>query len=324
MENAFVLPAKSQNLIFHHVQKGDTLTSILKQYHANSSESMAALVKQALADNPNMTDPDQIQIGQLIALRTVIDKMCKPAIESSQVAQVKQLWKLMDIDSQENIKGTSGIYNSLSLGLNGTGVGLFTLKHTLETNMSALNGIPDDYAAYRQRKMSWRDFKKLRDAKLRSYSHRIGPGIQQLIYGDGDLKEAFKVNNGRTMKATKSMVQHINNLKSIGNTAGKGSTVLVGIGLATSCYQIAHTESLTEKNVIAVQAIAGTTVGVLTSIAVNIFLMGTPAGWFVAIGWGLISAGLSIGAAEKAGSVYKSHYVDTDVVNGLGITNFCN
>lgn len=250
--------------------------------------------------------------------------MCKPAIETSQVAQVKQLWKLMDTGSQENIKGTSGAYNSLSLGLNGTGVGLFTLKHTLITNMSALNGILDDYAAYRQRKMSWRDFKRLRDTKLRRYAYSIGPSIQKLIYGDGDLKEAFKVGNGRTMKATKSMVHHINNLKSIGNAAGKASNVLVGVGLVSSYYQISQTDNAPEKSEIAVQAIFGTSIGMLAGYLINVFLVATPSGWMVALGWRLISAGLSMAAAEKAGSFYKSNYVDVDVVHALGINYICN
>ncbi|VAW55724.1 hypothetical protein MNBD_GAMMA07-2401 [hydrothermal vent metagenome] len=123
MENAFVIPAKSQNLIFHHVQSGDTLSGIINQYHTDKTTKHSVLMQQVLADNSNITNANHIQVGQLVAIRTVAPQMCMGAIEPSAVSEIKQLWQLMDGISQDNIKQTSGIYNSLSLGLSGTGVG---------------------------------------------------------------------------------------------------------------------------------------------------------------------------------------------------------
>jgi len=324
MENAFVIPAKSQNLIFHHVQSGDTLSGIISQYHTDSTTKMSVLLQQVLADNPNITNADRIQVGQLVAIRTVVPQMCMGAIEPSGVSEVKQLWNLMDTMSQDNIKQTSGIYNMLSLGLSGTGAALFTLEHTLKTNMGALNGIPDDYAKYKRKEITKYQFDKLRSQKLNSYAHRIGSGIETLIYGEGEIKEAFKLTPGRAMDATKPMVHHLNTLKTIGKAAEHGGTLLMGLGLAASCFEIAETESLPEKNEIAVKALTSTAVGIATSIAINVFLISSPVGWFVALGWGLVTAGISMGAGEKLGSVYRSHYTDVNVIDALGISHVCN
>ncbi|VAW52675.1 hypothetical protein MNBD_GAMMA07-2781 [hydrothermal vent metagenome] len=246
------------------------------------------------------------------------------AIESSGVAEVKQLWRLMDNMSQENIKQTSGIYNSLSLGLSGTGIALFTLEHTLKTNMSALNGIPDDYARYKRKEITKYQFDKLRTSKLNSYAHRIGHGIETLIYGEGEIKEAFKLTPGRSLDATKPMVHHLNKLKTLGKAAEHGGTLLMGLGLAASCFEIMDTESLPDKNEIAVKAITSTVVGVGAGYLIGAILIGTPVGWFVALGWGLVSAGISMGAGDIAGSYYKSNHTDVNVINALGISRVCN
>jgi len=324
MENAFVLPVKSQNLIFHHVQSGDTLSGIIDQYHTDKTTKMSVLMQQVLADNPNITNADRIQIGQLVAIRTIVPQMCMGAIESSGVSEVKQLWKLMDTMSQDNIKQASGIYNSLSLGLSGTGVALFTLEHTLKTNMPALNGIPDAYQDYRNKKITRNQYKRIRNRKLDSYTHRMGPAIERILYGEGELKEAFKVTQGRAMDATKPMVHHLDKLKTIGKLAGNGGIMLMGLGLIASCFEIMETETLPEKNEIAVKAIVSTAAGALAGIAISIYLIATPMGWFTALGWGLVSAGASMGIGEKIGSYYKSNYSDINVVNALGISHACS
>jgi len=324
MENAFVLPVKSQNLIFHHVQSGDTLSGIISQYHTDTTSKMSVLLQQVLADNPNITNADHIHVGQLVAIRTVVPQMCMGAIEPSGVSEIKQLWNLMDTISQDNIKQTSGIYNTLSLGMSGTGTALFTLEHTLKSNMGALNGIPDDYAKYKRKEITKYQFDKLRSQKLNSYAHRIGPGIESLIYGEGEIKEAFKLTPGRAIDATKPMVHHLNALKTIGHAAEKGGFLLMGLGLVASCFEIAETESLPEKNEIAVKTLTSTFIGVAGGYLLGIYLVATPMGWFTALGWGLISAGVSMGLGEKAGSYYKSNFTDINVINALGISRVCN
>lgn len=324
MSKGFSLPTQSQDLYFHHVDPGDTLSGIINTYYPGNINRMKQYIEQAMRDNPEIKNPNQIKPGQLIVLRTAPSNMCLAPIEPAETRKVKHLWSLLNPDSQKAIKDTAPIYNGLSLGLAGGGTALFTLEKTLNSNMSFLNGIPDAYHEYKNGKISKYEFDKIRKLKLNQYTHNIGPMIDKAIYGEGKLKNAFKLKPGRSLNPTKSMTQHLNKLTKISNAASKGGVVLAGVGLASSCYQISQTESVTEKNEIAVKTIASTTTGVIVGSAVSIFLVGTPIGWGVILAVGASTAVTSWAAGETIGSIYKSQYSDVDVVNSLGIGKVCN
>lgn len=324
MQNGFSLPSPTQDLYFHHVAPGDTLSGIINSYYPGQANRMQDQIKQVLIDNPGIKNPDVIKPGQLVVLRTASTTMCLAPIELNETNKVKHLWDIMNPETQKAIKETAPIYNGLSLGLAGGGTALFTLEKTLRSNMSLLNGIPDAYHQYKSGAITKYEFDKIRTSKLDLYIKNIGPMINKGIYGDSKVKNNFKLPPGRSLNATKSMTQHLNKLDKISNVASKGGVVLAGVGLASSCYQIAQSETLTEKNEIAVQAIASTTTGVLVGAAISIFLVGTPMGWGVILVAGTISAATSWGVGEVAGGIYKSQYSDVDVVNSLGINNICH
>lgn len=238
--------------------------------------------------------------------------------------QVKLLWQTINTNTQKAIKETSSIYNGLYLGLAGGGTALFTLKNTLATNTALLKGIPDAYHDYKLGKITKHEFDKIRKLKLNQYTNSIGPAIKKLIYSDQKIKDAFKLKPGRSLNATKSMTQHLGKLKTISKAASSGGVVLAGVGLAASCYQISQAEAVTEKNEIAVKAITSTAVGAAAGVVASILLVGTPVGWGIILAIGVGSAVVSWGAGEYAGSVYKSNFSDTDIVDALGITNVCN
>jgi len=324
MQNGFSLPSPTQDLYFHHVAPGETLSGIIKSYYPGQAVGMQDKIKQVLIDNPTLKDPNKIKPGQLIVFRTASNTMCLAPIELPETNKVKHLWETMSPETQKAIKETAPLYNGLSLGLAGGGTALFTLEKTLKSNMSLLRGIPDAYQQYKSGAITKYDFDKIRSAKLDLYTKNIGPIINKSIYGDVKVKNAFKLAPGRSLNPTKSMTQHLNKLSKISKTASNGGMLLAGAGLAASCYQISQTEAVTEKNEIAVQAIASTTTGVLVGAAVSIFLVGTPIGWGVILVVGTISAAASWGAGEIAGGIYKSQYSDVDVVNSLGINTICH
>jgi len=324
MQNGFSLPTQAQDLYFHHVVPGDTLSGIINVYYPNQINRMQDMIKQVLIDNPGIKNPNIIKPGQLVVLRTASSNMCLAPIELNETNKVKHLWGLMNPATQKAIKDTAPIYNGLSLGLAGGGVGLFTVEKALKANMSLLNGIPDAYHQYKSGAISKYEFDKVRNTKLNQYSKYIGPILDKAIYGDNKVKDAFKLKPGRSLNPTKSMTQHLNKLSKISNAASKGGVVLAGVGLASSCYQISKSDTLTEKNEIAVKTIASTTTGVLVGAAISIFLVGTPIGWGVILVAGTVTAATSWGAGEIAGGIYKSQYSDADIVNSLGINNICN
>ena len=324
MSKGFTLPTQAQDLYFHHVVPGDTLSGVINTYYPGNINRMKQYVEQAMLDNPEIKHPDKIKPGQLIVLRTVPSNMCLAPIEPVETRKVKHLWSLMNPDNQKAIKETAAIYNGLTLGLAGGGTSLFTLEKTLKSNMSFLNGIPDAYQQYKSGAISKYEFDKIRKLKLNQYTNNIGPMINKAIYGENQLKNAFKLKPGRSLNPTKSMTQHLNKLSKISNAASKGGVVLAGVGLASSCYQISQAEAVTEKNEIAVKAITSTVTGAAVGVVATIFLVGTPVGWGIILAVGAASAATSWGAGELAGSVYKSQFSDTDVVNSLGISKVCN
>jgi len=324
MQNGFSLPSPTQDLYFHHVSSGETLSGIVKLYYPGNVVGMKDKLDQVLIDNPNIKDPNKIKPGQLIVFRTASNNMCLAPIELNETNKVKHLWETMNPEHQKAIKKTAPLYNGLSLGLAGGGSALFTLEKTLKSNMSLLNGIPDAYHQYKNGVITKYQFDKIRASKLNLYTKNIGPMIQKGIYGDAKIKNTFKLAPGRSLNPTKSMTQHLNKLSKISTAVSKGSSALVVVGLASSCYQIAKSESLTEKNEIAIKTIASTSAGVFSGAVATVLLVGTPVGWGVVLAFGIGSALVSWGAGETIGSVYKSQFSDVDIVNSLGITQVCN
>jgi len=324
MQNGFMLPSRTQDVYFHHVQPGDTLSGIINAYYPDKKNKAQSQLQQVLIDNPGIKNPDLIKPGQLIVLRTAVANMCLTPIDLKETNQVKYLWRTMDPKTKEAIKETSPIFNGLSLGLAGGGTALFTLNNALSSNMSLLRGIPDAYHEYKAGKISKYEFDKIRKLKLNQYTSNIGPAINKIIYGDQKVKDSFKLKPGRSLNATKSMTQHMSKLTSISKSASNGGVVLAGVGLAASCYQITKADTLPEKNEIAVKAISSTVTGAFVGGIATILLVGTPVGWGVIIAVGVGTAITSWGAGELAGSVYKSQFTDTDVVNSLGISRVCN
>lgn len=324
MQNGFSLSSPSQDLYFHHVTSGDTLSGIINAYYPSNVNHMKSQIEQVLIDNPSIKNADVIKPGQLIVLRTASANMCLAPIELNETNKVKHQWTTLSPETQKAIKQAAPIYNGLSLGLAGGGTALFTLEKTLKSNMSLLNGIPDAYHQYKSGTISKYEFDKIRTAKLNLYTKNLGPVINKGIYGDTKVKTAFKLAPGRSLNATKSMSQHLTKLSKISNAVSKGGLVLAGVGLASSCYQISQTEAVTEKNVIAVKTITSTGIGAVAGTVATIMLVGTPVGWGIILLVGAVTAATSWAAGEYAGSVYKSQFSDVDIVNSLGITNVCH
>ncbi len=324
MANGFTLPTQAQDLFFHHVVPGDTLSGVINTYYPGNVNRLKQYIEQVMLDNPEIKNPDKIKPGQLIALRTVPSGMCVAPIEPVETRKVKHLWSLMSTDNQKAVKKTAPIYNGLTLGLAGGGSALFTLEKTLKSNMSFLSGVPDAYQQYKSAAISKYEFDKIRKLKLNQYTNNIGPMINKAIYGENQLKNAFTLKPGRSLNPTRTMTQHLTKLSKISNAASKGGVVLAGVGLASSCYQISQAEAVTEKNEIAVKTIASTTTGVAAGAVATVLLVGTPVGWGIILAFGVGSALASWGVGEVTGHLYKSQYSDVDIVNTLGISKVCN
>ena len=88
MQNGFSLSSRTQDLYFHHVIPGDTLSGIINLYYSDNSNRMKSRIDQVLIDNPSIKNPNIIKPGQLIVLRTASSNMCLAPIEPLETAKV--------------------------------------------------------------------------------------------------------------------------------------------------------------------------------------------------------------------------------------------
>ena len=106
--------------------------------------------------------------------------------------------------------------------------------------------------------------------------------------------------------------------------ASRGSIVLVGVGLAASCSQIANTKGRLEKNEIAVETVASTLSGGIGGFAAGVFLLSNPVGWGVILAVGAATAIGSIAVGKGAAYFYKTtDFRKNDWVDALGIDHIC-
>lgn len=324
MQNGFLLPSQNQDVFFHHVTSGDTLSKIISEYFPDNTQGMDLHIQQVLADNPEVSNADLIKPGQLLVLRSPNSNMCLAPIDQKESGYVKNLWQMIDPSTQQAIKTTSPWYNGLSLGIAGGGATMFTLENTLKSNMHLLNGVPDAYHKYKQGGISKYEFDKIRKAKLDQYSRNIGPAINKLVHGEKPVHNNFKLKPGRSLNATSNMTQHMEKLSRVSKAATTGGAVLAGVGLTASCYQISQTESQTEKNEIAVSSLTSTGFGLATGLVAGVILAGTPIGWVTILAIGTTTAFASWGVGEFSKDLYKTHGANADVVGALGINKICN
>jgi len=325
MKNGFLLPSQNQDVFFHHVSSGDTLSKIISEYFPDNTYGMDLYIQQVMADNPEVINADLIKPDQLLSLRAPNPNMCLAPLDQKESEYVKELWRTMDTQSQTAIKDSSPYYTTLSLGISGGGISMFTLEKTLVSNMSLLNGIPDEYQNYKQGKITKYEFDKLRKAKLDQYTRNVGPAINKMIHGDKRITTNFKLQPGRSLDATKSMTQHMDKLTKVSKVASRGGLVLTGVGLAASCYQISQADTQVEKNEIAVSTIAGTVAGTGVGIVAGIFLAATPIGWGIILAVGTASVLTGMATGEAAKYAYKNTKLgQVDIVDSLGINKVCN
>jgi len=64
MQNGFSLPSPTQDLYFHHVSPGETLSGIVNSYFPGQVIGMQDKIKQVLIDNPSIKDPNKIKPSQ--------------------------------------------------------------------------------------------------------------------------------------------------------------------------------------------------------------------------------------------------------------------
>jgi len=325
MNNTLVIPGKKDAYYFHRVLPNDTLSQLIADYYGVGWSGAQPHLQTVMQDNPEITDPDRIKPGQLIMLReSLMGGMCE-AINLAESQQFKARWQSMDHYAQQAVINTSPWYPMISASTASAGSTLFALEKTLRSNLPLLNEIPQKYEAYKAGKISKGQYDYFRQRQLKQYTRNIGPMIKQSVYGTQTPRQVMRIDRSKPIpRSTLSMQQHMDKLSRTAKIASRGSIVLVGVGLAASCSQIANTKGRLEKNEIAVETIASTAAGAIGGVAAGVFLVSNPVGWGIVLVVGAATAIASIGAGHAMGEIYKSTDLKKiDLVSGLGIDKVC-
>lgn len=326
MHDTVIVPDRKDTYYFHRVRPGDSLSRIIHDYYGVNWTEMQPHIQTALKDNPEISDPDRIQPGQLVMLRQSLTDVFGEPLNVDNGAYVKAMWEKADPRLREALVQVSPWYTALSAAASGAGTGLFTLEKTLSANRHLLKGIPDKYKQYKKGLITKGQYDYYRRMQLKRYAQNIGPVIEKVVYGKRTPNEVIRIDRGQPLAAsTQSIQTHLGRLKGMARAASTGNILLAGAGVGLSCLQIGAADSQLEKNVIAVETIGGTLFGAAAGLAVSVLLLSGPAGWFTILAIGtLIALGSAI-TGYGLGRLYRS--VDAlnsfDLVNRTGIEGIC-
>jgi len=191
------------------------------------------------------------------------------------------------------------------------------------TNTQLITDISDLYAEFKSGKITKGAYDGRRAKKIRLLQQRIGP-MEKLLFGQNTAPQALRIARGGGMPATAHLTRHADKMKRVANLSSKGGVLLMGVGVAASCAQIAHTEDIKEKNEIFVETLSSTGASAGLSFLVGAFLVSNPVGWGTAIvlAVGATAAGFTAGKITKG--IYSSRYGHIDIVGATGVDKVCS
>ncbi len=188
-------------------------------------------------------------------------------------------------------------------------------------NVNLLNEVSDEYAKYKSGEITKSQYDSRRKRALDMFKVNVGP-FEKWMFGKNTTHETIRIARAGGIPATANIARYADRLKSLAAVSKGSGIALMGVGVTSACLQIANTMDIKEKNDIFVETITSTTVGVLSGIAVTVFLVSNPVGWGTAIFLAVGSAGVSWGAGAGAGLLYDT-FGKVDFVTGTGTNRIC-
>ena len=126
------------------------------------------------------------------------------------------------------------------------------------------------------------------------------------------------------MPATAHLTRHASKMKQVANLSRMGGHLLVGVGVAASCVQIANEDNIKEKNEIFVETLVSTAAGYGSTALIGAFLVSNPVGWGTVIVLAVGSTAASYASGKMVGNAYSKFFGEIDLVGGLGVSNICS
>lgn len=308
--------------ILYAVKRGDTLTGIVREQYNLFGSAAAPVVQRILENNQEIKSADLIYSGQLLVLRFPWDAPEIRTAEQDELKQTKKYWNGLEKPLQETMADLAYVDNISGIlhagGGGATGAGLL-----IQSNLKPMKDIVGKYEDYRAGKITRSVYGHYRSDRIKELQKRIGRPAESLLFKGKKANEALRMKPGGGPNATRPYLGQVNRLQKIAGKASKGGFVLAAAGLGLSCYEIAHTDSVVEKDKIAVEAIAGTAAGLGVGVLIGLFLVSNPIGWGTAIIIAAGTAAVGYAAGNFAGHVYHENYSDVRIVEPLMIDRVC-
>jgi len=345
----------------YRVKGGDTLSSIVfKMYGYTSRDARYnEAVAHIMALNPQIKNPNLIFAGNILRISvlpqvqpkvhtkeelTVLgprihstkDKPAiislypkeEPTIHSSTIQQpnvsepfitskvadydVESFWALSWLEQNSNLLTIPG------------GVGLGATGYLMSPgNRQLITEVADLYAEFKSGNITKGQYDYRRARSLTQLKKNIGP-MEKLLFGNKTTFQSVRIARAGGIPATAHISHYANKINTLSKVSKVGGVALVGVGLTTSCMQIARTTNRQEKNEILVETIASTAFGVLGGYVVGVFLVSNPIGWGTALVLAVGSAAVAYGAGKVARFGYNTLGGGVDFVSGAGVDRICH
>lgn len=333
----------------YRIKAGDSLSMIMARFYGVGPRSAGynRHLNDILALNPHIEHPNRIRAGALLRLKAVPSQTTAPIIVRPPSAQVEVRlpsvspvrspghvplppvsvpnFVLKDIPPQDEANfwllswlaehsNHLVIPGSIAMG---TQANLLSLG-----NIRLIEEISDLYAQYRNGQLTKGQYDYQRKLRLDRLRSNIGP-MERLLFGNQTPHQTVRIARGGGVPATQNITRQADRLKRLATYGRNSGYLLGGVGVAASCMQIADTDSRQEKNEIFVETIASTSVGLIASAAVTLFLVSNPIGWGTAFVLATGTAAISYGAGRYARRSYTASGIEVDFVSGLGVDSVC-
>jgi len=305
----------------YKIKAGDTLSGIIFKMYGYGMNDSRYSDKESyiLSINSHITNPDLIRTGDILQLNTL------PSITKNPVPKSPSRFVTTQVNAQdmENFWALSWLeHNSNYLTIPG-GIATGASGNLLSGgNIALINTVSDHYADYKSGRISKGQYDYRRRVSLDKLKANIGP-FEKWLFGKNTTHETIRIARSGGIPATANIARNANRLNQLAKVGKAGGIVLIGVGLTTSCMQIAKTKNTHEKNEIFVETIASTAVGVGAGAVIGLFLVSNPVGWGTAIVLAVGSAAVSYGAGKVASYSYDKSGSQIDFVSGSGIGAIC-
>ena len=316
--------------LLYRVIPNDTLTKILSSYHPNAAaDEIGKLTSQVVAANPQVSDPDQIHVDQLIHV-PIPQRFCPAPSPKSPLVTIlsrdegwledlEQSWHNSDPKDKDLL---SSLLPTFALGLGSAK--LSTLETTFSTNAPIMRAVVKNYEDYKAGRRTRGQYDYRRSKLITELANNLGP-TNLILNGTLKPQEVLRISRSRGELPTQPIQAQIRKMKQVARLAKGGGVVLTGAGLGIACQQISTAHSAREKNEIFVESAGSAAAGVLYGLGTTagLLLLATPVGWVgaLAIGAGGAVAGYSGGKIAR--KFYDTSGNDYDFVGKLGVDEIC-